>query len=255
MYPLWRDAAAHESNIKPELLAFLAARFGFAVSAEDMMAYIAAVMAHPAFTVRFKDDLIQPGLRLPLTADAKLFAKACALGREVIWLHCYGERFVDAKAGRPKGPPRLPAGEAPTSPEDGEIPSDVLPETMEYDAAKHRLHIGTGFVENVTPAMWAYEVSGVEVLKHWFSYRRKDRRRPVIGDRRPPSPLGDIQPEGWLGEYTTDLIDLLNVLGRLVKLEPAQAALLDEICSGPLYSAEELAKLWTPPETKAEAVS
>lgn len=25
--------------------------------------------------------------------------------------------------------------------------------------------------------MWAYEVSGVEMLKHWFSYRRRDRSR------------------------------------------------------------------------------
>ena len=31
----------------------------------------------------------------------------------------------------------------------------------------------------------------------------------------PPSPLDRIQPEHWLPEYTTDLLDLLNVLGRL----------------------------------------
>jgi hypothetical protein len=56
----------------------------------------------------------------------------------------------------------------------------------------------------------------------------------MIGDRRPPSPLEKIQPEGWLAEYTTDLLDLLHVLGRVIALEPAQAALLDEICAGPL---------------------
>ena len=72
------------------------------------MAYLAAVMAHPAFTARFAPDLVRPGLRVPLTADAALFAEAVALGREVVWLHCYGERFADAAAGRPKGPPRLP---------------------------------------------------------------------------------------------------------------------------------------------------
>ena len=65
--------------------------------------YFAAVMAHPAFTARFKSDLVRPGLRVPLTADAKLFAKAVALGREVVWLHCYGERFADPAAGRPAG--------------------------------------------------------------------------------------------------------------------------------------------------------
>ena len=52
------------------------------------MAYVAAVMAHPAFTARFAPDLVRPGLRVPLTADASLFAEAAAIGREVIWLHC-----------------------------------------------------------------------------------------------------------------------------------------------------------------------
>jgi N-6 DNA Methylase/Type ISP C-terminal specificity domain len=115
-----------------------------------------------------------------------------------------------------------------------------LPDTMDYDAAKRRLTIGQGYVENVTPQMWDYEVSGKQVLWHWFSYRRRDRSRPIIGDRRPPSPLDSIQPDHWLPEYTSDLIDLLHVLGRLIALEPAQADLLNRICAGPLRSAEEL---------------
>ena len=45
---------------------------------------------------------------------------------------------------------------------------------------------------------------------------------PIIGDRRPPSPLDKIQPDHWLPEYTTDLLDLLNVLGRLIALEPGR---------------------------------
>jgi hypothetical protein len=88
--------------------------------------------------------------------------------------------------------------------------------------------------------MWAYEVSGKQVLWQWFSYRRRDRTKPVIGDKRLPSPLDSIQPDGWLPEYTTDLLDLLHVLGRLIALEPAQADLLNRICQGPLHSAEEL---------------
>lgn len=84
------------------------------------------------------------------------------------------------------------------------------------------------------------EVSGKQVLWHWFSYRRRDRSRPVIGDRRPPSPLDLIQPDHWLPEYTTHLLDLLNVLGRLIAPEPRQADLLNRICSGPLCSVDEL---------------
>jgi hypothetical protein len=243
VYPLWRDAAATQPNVRPALLALLAKTHA-GVTAEDVFAYIAAVMAHPAFTARFRDDLIQPGLRLPLTADAKLFAEAVATGREVIWLHTYGERFADEDAGRPKGAPRM-EDNAPTVPKDGEIPGapEPLPDTMDFDAAKHRLLVGKGYVANVTKAMWEYEVSGKQVLWHWFSYRKRDRSRPIIGDRRPPSPLDKIQPDHWLPEYTSDLLDLLNVLGRLIALEPRQSDLLTRICDGPLIHAADIHEL------------
>lgn len=240
--PLWRDKAATQPNIKPALIIHLAETFNTHISPEHVIAYLAAVMAHPAFTVRFKPDLVRPGLRVPLTADAKLFAEAAALGREVIWVHCYGERFVDPKSNRPKQSPRLPKEKAPFIPAGGIIPSapELLPDTIDYDPVKRRLNIGKGYVENVSPGMWAYAVSGKQVVRHWFSYRRRDRSRPVIGDRRPPSPLDKVQSEGWLAEYTTDLLNLLNVLGRLIALEPAQADLLDRICAGPLLEAGDL---------------
>lgn len=242
VHPLWQDRTAKQPNIKLTLLTYLARIYGFTVKAEDVLAYIAAVMAHPAFTARFQPDLVQPGLRVPVTANAKLFAEAVALGNEVIWLHCYGECFADPSAGRPKRAPRLQKEIAPRIPSGGTIPSmsDPLPDTLDYDPATRRLMIGKGYVENVTPEMWVYEVSGKQVLWQWFSYRRRDRSRPIMGDRRPPSPLDSVQPEGWLPEYTTDLLDLLHVLGRLIALEPAQADLLERICAGPLRSAEEL---------------
>jgi hypothetical protein len=224
------------------LLILLSKTYGAPVSPKDALAYIAAVMAHPAFTACFAADLKRPGLRLPLTADAALFAEAVALGRKVIWLHCYGERYVDPAAGRSKGPPRMAGGQAPRIPGGGAIPPapEPLPDAMTYEAEKRRLHVGKGYVDNVTPAMWNYEVSGKQVVWHWFSYRRLDRTKPLIGDKRPPSPLEKIQPEGWLHEYTTDLLDLLHVLGRLVALEPAQADLLARICAGRLIQLPRL---------------
>ncbi len=179
---------------------------------------------------------------MPLTADADLFAEAVALGREVIWLHCYGERFADPAAGRPKQAPRLPKDARPTFRPTAPFPARPSHCRTRWNTtpATRRLKIGKGYVENVTPEMWAYEVSGKNVLRQWFSYRRRDRSRPIIGDRRPPSPLDSIQPDHWLPEYTTDLLDLLHVLGRLIALEPAQAELLERICAGRLRSAEEL---------------
>ncbi len=156
VYPLWADRAAMQSNISPELLAHLARLYGQPVKAEDVMAYIAAVMANPAFTSRFAHDLVRPGLRIPLAADRTLFGEAVVLGREVIWLHSYGERFTDTAANRPKHAPRLPKDKAPFIPAEGAIPSapEPLPDSMDYDAERHRLRIGNGYVDNVTPEMW-----------------------------------------------------------------------------------------------------
>lgn len=243
VFPLWADREGTRSNVRPALLALLSDRLGRTVSAPDVMAYIAALLAHPAFVARFAADLVQPGLRVPLTADPDLFAEAVAIGREVVWLHTYGERFADPAAGRPAAPPRMAAGTGPVIPAGGAIPGapHPLPDTMTHDAAARRLHVGDGFVDNVPAAVWAYEVSGKTVLRQWFSYRRRDRTKPLIGDKRPPSPLDRIQPDHWPAEYTTDLINLLHVLGRLVALEPRQADLLARVCAGPLVDRAAVA--------------
>jgi Type ISP C-terminal specificity domain/N-6 DNA Methylase len=242
VFPLWRDEQTTKSNFPQFLLRAVSDRLGLAVTPEDMFSYIAAIVANPAYTARFQRDLSTPGLRIPITANGSLFQEAVQIGRRVLWLQTFGERMPDTAQGRPEGPPRLRTGQAPVVPKEGTISSkpSEMPDTLNYDVEKHRLLIGTGFIENVLPAVWNYEVSGKQVLVQWFSYRKKNRERPIIGDRRQPSPLGDIQPDHWLPEYTTELLNVLNVLTMLVELEPQQADLLDRICGGPLISETEL---------------
>ena len=72
------------------------------------------------------------------------------------------------------------------------------------------------------PAVWAYEVSGKQVLRQWFSYRKQG---PQPAAHRRPSPAvaaAGIQPDHWLPEYTTELMNVLNVLGLLIELEPTR---------------------------------
>ena len=242
VFPMWSDGNAKASNVRPALLAMLSKQYGRAISPEDVMSYVAAVAAHPAYTARFQQDFLTPGLRIPLTAEERQFEQAIIIGQHVLWLHTYGERLTDATRDRPAKPPRLPVERRPTIPKDGTISEEPeeMPDVLNYDAGKHRLLVGHGFIDNVTPAMWAYEVSGKQVLVQWFSYRKRNRERPIIGDRRPPSKLGDIQPDHWLPEYTTELLNVLNVLGLLIDLEPAQAALLEAVCSGPLITEANL---------------
>lgn len=233
VFPLWQDADATVPNVRPQLLRALSHAYHYPVSPEAVFAYLAAIAAHPDFTQRFHHDLATPGIRIPLTADPNLFQEAVALGQRVVWLHTFGERMGDASQGRPSGPPRLPENRRPKIPKHGAIPRDPdgMPNDLSYDVQGHRLQVGQGYIDQVPEAVWKYKVSGKQTLLHWFSYRKKDRKRPVVAKRRTPSPLDDIYSDRWLPEYTSELINLLNVLGLLVDLEPQQAQLLDRICS------------------------
>jgi hypothetical protein len=238
VFPLWADASASKSNVAAGILHELASAYGRGVTGEDLFAYIAAIAAHPAYVATFGCHLVQPGLRIPITADRDLFAQAVGLGRDVVWLHTFGERFTDD---RPPGPPRV-AKDEPTIPVDGVLPKALsdMPHDLDYDATNRRLLIGTGYIANVIPEVFAYEVSGKNVVKQWWSYRRLNRSKPRMGDKRPPSPLSEIQPTTWLPEYTTELLNVLRVLTRLVMLEPQQADLLSKIIENPILDAQSL---------------
>lgn len=148
VFPLWRNRTASVPNMPPKLLPFLAERYARKISAQDIVAYIAAIAAHPAFTARFQDDLSTPGLRIPLAADIDTFAEVAELGRIIIWLHTFGERMIDPQKGRPAQPPRLPTARMPRVPAAGAIPQEPasMPDSIDYDAGKKRLLVGQGYV-------------------------------------------------------------------------------------------------------------
>lgn len=235
-FPLWADAEGAIPNVSPGLLKALGEAYGDAVGAENVMAYIAAVAAHPGYVERFRGDLKQPGLRIPVTADGALFTEAAALGREVVWLHTFGERFQDDRG----AVVRVTDGPEPTVATALPRTLAEMPHDLDYDPGEQVLRFGTGRIENVSPAVRAYEVSGKTVLDQWWSYRRADRSKPPMGDKRPPSPLQDIQPTDWPSDYTTELLSVLRVLTRLVALEPAQNELLARIVDGPTLDADDL---------------
>lgn len=239
VFPLWSDREACVANVNAKLLHELTQRYGKPTTAEDLFAYVAAVGSHSNFTKRFQEDLRRPGIRIPITADAGLFSEAVALGSTIIWLQSFGERYVDPGLDRPARTPRLSGDKAPRIPKDGAI-SGGMPDTMHYNAQEMRLYIGNGYIDHVEPAVWNYEVSGKQVVHQWFSYRKANRERPIIGERRKPSPLGDEQPTQWPSEYTTELMNLLHVLSRLVEQEPIQRQLLDRICAGPTIPIDAL---------------
>lgn len=235
VFPLYRDTQANDPNIAPGLLGLLTDTYGSEVTGTDLVAYLAAVTSHRGFARRFTVDLATPGIRIPLTRDPGTWADAVVLGREVLWLHTFGERCADQAAGRPPKPPRLTSGSpvvrVPIPDAEGE-----LPEQITYVEEAHTLHVGVGQIAPVPPEVWRYQVSGMFVVKHWFDYRKK-KPAGVAG-----SPLNNIIATAWTPAMTTELLDVLNVLGRCVQLELRQTALLDRIADQPLITVEELRK-------------
>lgn len=246
VFPLYRDSLGKISSLNERLIAHLADNLNISLTAEDIASYIAAVAAHPAYTQRFEAFLRTSGVRVPLTMSKILWNEAVEIGREVIWLHTRGLRFSTNETGCSDEPPRMPEGLRPKlngviAPE----PSDI-PETICYDSESHTLHIGHGTISPVPAKVWSYNVSGMNVLGKWFSYRKLD----PAGKRT--SELDHINSDIWLPNYSTDLLDLLNVLCRLVALEPAQESILDRICTNPTISTETLASVGVlpPPQRK-----
>ncbi|WP_063820890.1 type ISP restriction/modification enzyme [Parafrankia elaeagni] len=230
-FPLHRDGDGASPNVAPGLLTHLTQTWQTAVSARDLVAYLAGVLSHSGYTRRFAAQLATPGVRVPLTADPESYRRAADLGRQVIWLHTYGERAVDPAAGRPAAVPRLPDDRRPlvvhgiTGPE--------MPKEFNYDPATETLHIGTGQIRPVPPAVWDYELSDWQVVRRWLRYRLG------IGGKR-SSELDDIRPKAWLPDFTTELLNLLNIVGRLVDVEGAQDELLGTIVDGPLVTVADL---------------
>jgi Type ISP C-terminal specificity domain/N-6 DNA Methylase len=118
------------------LLDALSKRFGVEVSELDLLCYVAAVVSHPGYTARFAEQLETPGVRVPLTADAEIFAGAVELGREVVWASTYGQRCADPAAdpaaGRPPDDVSLPPGQRPMNLDGIPHTPEGMPTTIEH---------------------------------------------------------------------------------------------------------------------------
>ncbi|WP_416975596.1 type ISP restriction/modification enzyme [Streptomyces sp. 4F14] len=223
-------------NVPPGLLACLAEQLGIArVTVDELAAYTAAVTGHPGFTERFTDELLTPGVRLPLTRNPQLWDEAVRLGSEVLWTMTYGQRYESPEDGRPEGDVRYPQGD-PRRVLYQEPVGRTLPAEIEYSELTETLHLGHGRFAPVPPEVWAYDVGGMRIVKKWFGYRK------AAPNSRRTSPLDDVHAEAWPAEWSTELIELLSVLRRLTELEPVQRDLLERVLTEPVVTESDLTR-------------
>lgn len=239
--PIWRDAKATLPNMTAGLSAKLGRRLGIAPpSVTDLAAYCYALLSASAYQERFAVALQTAGLRVPLTADHALWTEAVAAGKELLWLHTYAERFVDAGGGRGAHAPAVEGieWEEPVT----TIPAD--PSGIDYDESTGSLTIGDGRVGGVRPEVWNYSVSGMAVLPKWLGYRTAKGAGRATSSK---SALDKVRPTEWPDEWNDELLDLIRILTLTVERQAELADLLERVCAGPLIPANDL-----PRPTEAE---
>lgn len=224
--PLWRDAAGTDPNVNPVARKRLAAIVGTKLTDDALFLYTAAVLGSPAYTERFFRELVVPGPRLPIPRNAALFAKGVALGKRVVCLHTFGERYAPAGF--------VLSGTARVVTAVSDAAADYPDKLCHYDEKSQTIRLGTGIIGPVPPEIGNFSVSGFRVVKSWLDYRSK------TGAGKSSSPLDDIRPTRWTHDMTEELLRMLWVLEGVVALFPEQAAFLDEVMANSLVLADEL---------------
>lgn len=184
-------------NLTESAAQMLRERFG-ADAPGDLVYYLAALTGHPGYVRTFDEPLQQAGIRVPLTADPALWERAVQLGKQVVWLHTYGERGEPLPGMKylhqvPKGAdytlpnPTVDMGR--TMPEKkpsfSPDPVDSLSKE-ENNPIMGTVSFGRARCENVEKRVFDYTVGGNQVLGLWAKYRLK---KPIV---RQSSPLDEI---------------------------------------------------------------
>lgn len=226
--PLFRDASGQRPNVTAGLLDELTSVLGQPIEPEHLLAYVYGLTATAAFAERFTNELGEAAgpIRIPVTADRMLFNEVVTLGKELLWLHTWGERFTK--------------GDSIPSPTAQEIsPVRHYPEDFSWNAFDEVLSLGDGQFGPISQEVWEFEVSGLKVLQSWLGYRMRN------GKGRKSSDLDEIRPERWT--FSNELLTMLAILEGTIERTPRAAQLLERVVESPLIAADSL-----PTPTEAE---
>ncbi|MEZ0092980.1 type ISP restriction/modification enzyme [Streptacidiphilus sp. EB129] len=239
IHPLYRQPGGQDPNLAPGLTEALAGVLGLPVTPPDVLAWIAAVTAHPAAA---RDGEEVP---VPLPSTPEQWTAGLALGRRVLWLHSFGARCADPAGDRPPGPPKMPSGRRPFVRER----VSGFPDTLGHEPDGEALLLGAdGRIAPVPASVTRYPAGGGPVLEQWLADRSPS------ADARPGS-LESLGLATWPQQFTADLIQLATVLALLAELHPAQSALAAPDAGRWLSGAElaEAGVLPVPPQSRRPA--
>ena len=174
VFPLWLypnktpvdllEAAETEKrpNLSDKFVAALKAAQGRAITPEDTLAYLYAVLYTPGYRTRYADFLKRDFPRVPLTGNLELFAQLVKLGHELIGLHTLQT-----------APARITGFPVAGSNEVGKVRFGI-----EAGAPTGRVWINDAqYFDGVPQAVWDMHIGGYRVAEKWL----KDRKGRLLG--------------------------------------------------------------------------
>jgi predicted helicase len=197
---------------------------------EDFFAYTYALLVSPSYVERFSEELLYSQPRVPITKNRELFDKAASLGRQLIWLHTFGERLIPV--GKRKG--TTPQGRARSTKAIPQNPTGYPDSNPTFDPETQTVYFGEGEFAPVSQDVWDYEVSGYHVAQAWLKSRRRS------GSGKKSSPLDDIRPTQWTAEMTEEFLRLLWIIEATISMHAGLEKTLDAVLADECFKNSEL---------------
>jgi predicted helicase len=227
--PLFREDNEAAPNVTSNLLDALGGSLGVSVSPRDLFAYCYSLLSNPSYQSRFAAELAAGEVRVPLSADPKLWADGVDLGLSLIDSQTRADRQQTSAPGEElrRGLSRARWALLPTK-----MPESA--EAIEFDFSAQTLRVGDGLIEGVSVAAWEHAVSGWPVVRRWFEHRT------VSGRGTKSSELDDLRPRIWFENWNSEALVVLDEVEFAVSVMRAQDELLDQVVMGKQITPAEL---------------
>jgi hypothetical protein len=225
--PLYRTSTGEE-NINNEGLRYLREKLSSELSARELFAYAFGILAGTNYVEKFSRELENPGPRLPITNDIRLFKEMVFFGSQLLSLQIgepvpKSERLfkVDPFQGHwieePKAAPLNSAA-------------------LSFDANSALFSVGDGVFQGLNEEIWNFEVDGQKVVKRWLAYRTlKGAGKSASSANR----LDQVRITTWDSSWSKEFLDLCSVLHGTIQLKGQGSQILDKIVEGKLIPSSE----------------
>ena len=226
--PLYRDCKATLVNVNVALHNKLQECYRMVFPGEFVFYYAYAILGNSGYAKSFTEELLVPGLRVPITKNAEVFKHGVELGKRLIRIHTFAERL-------PSDDFDLHGKARCISPLSPEAP--CYPVNFTHNSAENVIlaHLENGekvtFIGGVSIEVWGFSVSGQKPIQSWLSYRKK--RSPS----RRSSILDTVRNARWESAFTKEFLRVLHIVEMSLAFAPRLDAFLRQVLDGPMFQA------------------